>query len=244
MLGPLFILFIFLFGMARASFSQGCIVYKKEKDGIFVGADVRSVTYSAHGATSQMETNYNNVCKIGNVNNIHFAVTGHAADIGLDEARKACNNKITFSDVVRIYAETFGQRLADILEADRRTMRETYSKNFPAGTVVGGSVFFFYENGTLIGRVIKITLVSKPTEKATISTRNENMDSIGVAGSTTGIGNVVFHKDIWKKGAVKGITNLIEIEKMANPNGVAGVVDILFVSNKNEEEWIQRRKCE
>jgi hypothetical protein len=243
MLCRIFITLISLFVLTTAVFSQSCIIYKKETDGIFIGADIRLVSYSAYGATSQVEANYSSVCKIGNVDNIYFAVTGYVADIALIEARNACQNKKILSDIVSQYVESFGQKLADALEADRGSKFEFFKKKFPAGSVLGGSVFFSYENGVLTGRVIKITLVSQPTEKATITTRNEIMDSIGIAGSAIGIRTVLFNKDIWKKGAVRGITNLIEIEKIANPNEVEGDVDILFVSSKNEKEWVRRKKC-
>ena len=95
-----------------------------------------------------------------------------------------------------------------------------------------------------MGHVINISVISHPTEKATVTTRNEIIDSIGIAGSSIGIKNVVFNKDVWKKGAVKGINNLLSIEKIANPTEVGGVADILFVSTKNEIEWVQRKKCQ
>jgi hypothetical protein len=121
---------------------------------------------------------------------------------------------------------------------------DLYKKKFLPGTVVGGSVFFFYENGILNGRVVRIVLVSQPSQKATIQTKNELIDSIGVAGNIIATGKVLFNKDVWKRGAVNGINNIIRIEKIANPEELEGVADILFVSTKNEREWIQRKRCE
>lgn len=211
---------------------------------MYIGADSRMISYVLNVSTQKIEPSYLSICKIDQVENVHFAVTGHAADMGLTEAKDILKNTRPFPDAIALYATTFGQKLADMLETTRRTMAEFYKRNFPAGTILGGSVFFYYENGTLTGKVVKIQLMSQPNEKATVATWNDNIDSIGVAGNTMGTRNILFNSDVWKKGAVKAINNLIGIEKIASPTQVEGTVDILFVSSKNEIEWVQRKKCQ
>ena len=237
------IFLILLLSISTFSLPQSCVVYKKEKDGIFIGADTRMVTYINDEKTQQVETSYSSLCKIEQVNNFNFAITGHGGNISLDEARKACRNEKLLPEVVKYYAVTFGQKLADMLETDRHTKPAFYKKKFLAGRNLGGSLFFHYENGVLIGLAVKFVLVSQPQDRATISTHTENMDSIGIMGSEIGIKRIVFNKDVWNKGTVNAINNLIGIEKMANPVELGGIVDILFVSNKNQLEWIQRKAC-
>ena len=89
----------------------------------------------------------------------------------------------------------------------------------------------------------RIILLYPPNQKASISTENVPIDSIGATGSTKGIRTVIFKNDIWKKGPVHGINNLINIEKFANPTQFDGNVDVLFLSNKNEMKWVQSKKC-
>ncbi|MBC7828998.1 MAG: hypothetical protein H7122_14710 [Chitinophagaceae bacterium] len=238
----LFSTLVFLFSTSMI-FAQSCIIYKKEKDGIYLGADTRMVSYAINETGRFTEPVHSSICKMGNVNHVRFAITGYAADIALTEAKNILQGTKIFAEAIKQYTTSFGQKLANILEADRSTMLDYFKKKFPAGSTVGGSVFFYYENGLLVGRVIKIILVSQPTEKAVITTLNENIDSIGIAGSAIGIRAAILNKDVWKKGAAKAINNLIEIERMANPAEVGGVADILFVSSKNEMEWVQRKKC-
>jgi hypothetical protein len=241
-LGLSFILMICL--CLQRSFPQSCIVYKKDKDGIFIGADTRAVSYSSNVTTKQVETNYLSLCKIQQVNNINFATTGYGGPASLAEARSACEKEKLLADAVKLYAESFGQALANLLEADRITKNDLFKAKFPQGQTVGGSIFFQYENDSLVGRAVKFILTTSATEKVIVRTRTEYMDSIGIMGSSIGIHRVFYNKDIWKKGPVNGINNLINIEKMANPAEVSGVADILFVSRKNEVEWIQRKKCQ
>ena len=240
-----FSIFIILSFLSSSTvLSQSCIIYKKEKDGIFIGADTRMVSYESNETTRQIEPVYSSICKMGSVNNICFAITGFGADIAMSEAKNIFLNTKLFSDAIKKYVESVGQKIADILETERRQRIAFFKRTFPRGSNVGGSVFLYYENGALMGHVINISVISHPTEKATVTTRNEIIDSIGIAGSSIGIKNVVFNKDVWKKGAVKGINNLLSIEKIANPTEVGGVADILFVSTKNEIEWVQRKKCQ
>lgn len=224
--------------------SQSCIVYKKEKDGIYIGADTRMVSYVTNESNRRVEPTYVSICKIDKVDSVHFAVTGHHANLALNEARTVLQNTKPFSDAVALYATTFGQKLADMLETTRHEKPDFYKKNFPTGLVLGGSVFFYYQNGILNGRVVRITLISAPSEKATVTTKNDNLDSIGIAGNAIGTRNILYNSDVWKKGAVTGIKNLIGIEKMASPTQLEGVADILFVSSKNEAEWVQRKTCQ
>ena len=244
MLARIFLILSLWSGSSELSRSQGCIIYKKEQDGIFIGADTRLVSFTLNESTRRPESSYTSICKMDQVNNINFAVTGYAADIGLSEARTVMQNTKVFTDAIELYTKSFGQKLADILETDRLTKSDLYKKKFLPGTVVGGSVFFYYENGILNGRVVRITLVSKPSQRATIETRHDPIDSIGVAGNIVGARKILFNKDVWKRGAAKGINNIIGIEKIANPTEMEGAADILFVSTKNETEWIQRKRCE
>ena len=237
-------LFILIVCLCRQHlFAQSCIVYKKDKDGIFIGADTRAVSYSRNITNKQIETSYLSLCKIDQVNNINFAITGYGCTTSLAEARSACQSAKLLADVVKVYTETFGQKLADQLEADRITKNDFFKTKFFQGRTIGGAIFFHFTNDSLAGRAVKFILISSATEKVTIRTRTELMDSIGIMGSSIGIHRVLYNKDIWKKGAVKAINNLIDIEKMANPAEVGGIADILFVSQKNEVEWIQRKKC-
>ena len=231
-------------GSSEICFPQGCIIYKKEKDGIFIGADTRMVSYTVNESTRRTESSYSSICKIDQVNSINFAVTGYAADVGVSEARNVLQDKKDLTEAVELYIKVFGQKLADILETDRLKKSELYKQKFLPGTVVGGSLFFHYDNGILNGRVIRIVLVSEPSQKATIQTRQEVLDSIGIAGDLVGAKSILFNKDVWKRGAAKGINNIIGIEKIANPTDVEGIAEILFVSTKNEREWVQRKKCQ
>lgn len=244
MLARFFFILLWLLGLAGVSYCQSCIIYKKEKDGIYVGADTRQVSFTINESSHRPESNNLSICKMDQVNNINFAVTGYAADIGVAEAKRVLQNTQVFADAVEIYTKSFGQKLADVLETDRLTKSDLYKKRFLPGTIVGGSVFFYYDKGILNGRVVKIVLVSQPSQKATIETRHELIDSIGIAGKIVATEKILFNKDVWKRGAAHGINNILRIEKIANPQELEGVVDILFVSTKNEREWIQRKRCE
>jgi hypothetical protein len=244
MIARIFLILVVWSSSSQICFSQGCIVYKRENDGIFIGADSRMVSFTINESTRRAELSYTSVCKIGQVNNINFAVTGYAADIGVSEARNVFQNTPDFTAAIESFVKSFGQKVADILETDRLTKSDLYKQRLLQGTVVGGSLFFYYDNGILNGRVIRIVLVSEPSQKATIETRHAILDSIGIAGNIVGAKNVLYNKDVWKRGAAKGINNIIGIEKIANPTEVEGVAEILFVSTKNELEWVQRKKCQ
>src|SRR5215204_1998086 len=228
MLARIFFILSLWSGPSVVSLSQSCIIYKKEKDGIYIGADSRQVSFTINESSGRPESSNLSICKMYQVNNINFAVTGYAANIGVAEAKKVLQNTRVFADAIEAYIKSFGQKLADVLETDRLSKSDLYKKKFLPGTVVGGSIFFYYDNGILNGKVVRIILVSQPSQKATIETRQELIDSIGVAGNVVVTGKILFNKDVWKRGAVNGINNIIRIEKIANPEELEGVADILF----------------
>lgn len=228
---------------ASLTFSQSSIVYKKESNGIFIGADTRLVSYITNPSTQRVEPDVSSLCKIMRVKDYHIAVTGFGADLALQEAATALQRELTIDEVVDVFAMAFGQKLADLLEKDRRTRPDFFKKKFLPGTNLGGAVFVYYNKGNLVGRVVKAIVVSQPTEVATVSRRIEMMDSIGIVGSSIATRNILYNRDVWKKGAANGMRNIIGIEKMANPTEFDGTLDILFISNNNETQWVQSKRC-
>jgi hypothetical protein len=238
----------FLFCIISVSFTastiaQSCIVYKKENDGIFIGADTRLVSYVTNASNQRVEPSVSSFCKIMRIKDYHIAATGIGADVALQEAATALQRDLKIDEAVDAFAMAFGQKLADILEKDRRTKPDFFKKKFLPGTNLGGAVFVYYNKGVLVGRVVKAVVVSPPSEVATVSRRIEMMDSIGIVGSAVATRNILYNRDVWKKGAVNGIKNIVGIEKMANPTEFDGTVDILFISNKNDTEWVQGKRC-
>lgn len=223
-------------------FSQSCIVYKKESEGLYIGVDSRITSYSMDKDTRRVETSELSICKIERVDSIMVAVTGHGANLAMDEAKYLLRAEPQFEDAITRFTKSFGQKLADILETERLT-NPGFKTKYKAGEVLGGALFAYYQNGVLKGRMTRIILLYPPNQKASISTENVPIDSIGATGSTKGIRTVIFKNDIWKKGPVHGINNLINIEKFANPTQFDGNVDVLFLSNKNEMKWVQSKKC-
>lgn len=226
-----------------ALFSQSCIVFKKENDGIFIGADTRLVSYVTNPSTLRVEPNLSSLCKIMRIKDYHIAVTGFGADVALEEAALALQKDLTIDQAVDAFAMAFGQKLADLLEKDRRTRPDFFKKKFIPGANLGGALFVYYNKGVFVGRVVKAVMVSQPTEVATVSRRIEMMDSIGIVGSAIATKNILYNRDVWKKGAANGIKTIVGIEKMANPTEFDGTVDILFVSTRNDTEWVQSKRC-
>lgn len=237
-------LLVLLFGLGGLVNSQSCIVYKKEPNGIFIGVDTRSVNFVVNENTKRTEMNFLNMCKTDRVKNISFAVTGYATDLAIKEAITTLQNVPSFQDAIIQYTYSIAKKLADMLETDRHIKPTAYKKKYPAGTILGGAVFVYYENGMLFGRVVTLTLESLPTERSLVGTTNKLIDSIGVTGSSIATRNILMNKDIWKKGTVAGINKIISLEKLANPTQLEGLADIFFVSDKNEYEWVQRNQCQ
>ena len=223
--------------------SQSCIVFKKENDGVFIGADTRLVSYVTNPSTLRVEPNISSLCKIMRIKDYHIAVTGVGADVALEEAALALQKDLKVDEAVDAFAMAFGQKLADLLEKDRRTRPDFFKKKFIPGANLGGAIFVYYNKGVFVGRVVKAIVVSQPTEVATVSRRIETMDSIGIVGSAIATKNILYNRDVWKKGAANGIRNIVGIEKMANPTEFDGTVDILFISNRNDTEWVQSKRC-
>ena len=236
-------MYLFLLSASQAVPGQSCIVYKKESNGIYVGVDTRAIIFTVNTNTKQTEAASMNMCKTDRVNKVSFAVTGYGSDLAIDEAKKTLQEVSSFHDATIQFTSKFAQKLADILETERRVKPAQYKKRYRAGMKLGAALFLYYEQGNLVGRVVSLTLISAPTEQSLISTQNDLIDSIGVAGNALATRNVFTNKDIWKNGAVSGIKKIVSIEKMATPSDLEGVADIFFVSKSNEYEWVQQQQC-
>ena len=81
-------LFFFLFTQ-----SQTCIIAKKTKDAIYVGADSRLTTQRKIISTGKIITDTSSGCKIYTYGKFNFAIEGAFINNATNEAKEACSKR-------------------------------------------------------------------------------------------------------------------------------------------------------
>src|SRR5690349_6921346 len=92
------------------SFSQTCVIARKTKKAIYVGADSRVSIYRSD-MQGNSRTDTGSICKIYRCGKFNFAVIGTSADISIKNAKAACLNGNNFSQVINLYADSQNKEL-------------------------------------------------------------------------------------------------------------------------------------
>lgn len=227
------------------SYSQTCIIAKKTKDAIYVGAESRGIVPYYDPITKKTyKKPISNLCKIQSYGIFNFTVCGIGFPIAMDECKKAAKNQKSFTSVAKKYITSFSKRLRDTLESIRDDKFLSFLdivKDIPQDSNrLGRTIFFGVEADTLFLGQIDFYLDSKFWEPVLISV-DAKVGNLFGGGHLNHIKDTIIKESTWAEGEVKTINALIKIEIMNDSLEVGGDIDIIKITTR-DKVWIQRKK--
>lgn len=232
---------LYLLLLCSDTFSQTCIIAKRTKKAIYVGADSKTTIIHKNEFTNEIDSSYGSICKIITMNNYNFAVIGYMANIEIEDGKKACINNTTLLDVINDFAITFSAKLSARLEEIRKenifyfsTVSESLKPN------ISQTIFFGKEKDTLFTSVVQFQLKTSALEPVVIEALFLSR-SLLYGGHIEEIRDTIEKKSTWRKGAIKTIIKLINIESSYHPKLVAPPIDIIKITRK-KIKWIQKKQ--
>jgi hypothetical protein len=224
------------------AFSQTCIIVKRTKHAIYVGADSRFSRTGIYGNGKTDTVPYEG-CKIHTVGKYHFAPSGAYIDLNAETAKRVFRTAPSFSDGIIKFAEEFATAVRDSLDMVRTRLPANYrvmQDKYKGG--IGNLVVFGYESDTQFVRVLKFETLLLP-QSVTISPwlYSIHKDSAFAVGEINGLHSIINDKKTWRGSYKKAIINLIKVQSKYTPMTVALPVDIMKVV-KRRDKWILRKQ--
>jgi hypothetical protein len=222
-------------------FAQTCVIAKKTKNAIYVGAESRETFTKTNLTTKESYDSSGSICKIHNVGKFNFAVLGQEIDVEAAIASKICEHSTTFDEAMELFQKLFSQYLTKYLEFSRVNTPHTYLKivenNKP---VISQTMFFGYESDSSVLAVVLFGVVNPFTEPVQIAHKILHRHLL-YGGHVDEIRTVIEKDSTWTFGMVKTIRKLINDEIMAHHYDTGGEITILKVSPNGSILWIPRK---
>ncbi len=221
--------------------SQTCIIARKTKKTIYVGADSRGTPYSYNPLTKKTTRDTaSNLCKIYSSGKFNFAASGVGFPMAMEAAKKTLTGKKNFMEWINAFVTSFGKALSDTLEKYRTEKPNVFQTVVPVSKKLSRVIFFGVEADTLYLAQVDLYLKSSLNEKVDISAGG-GPNTIIVAGHGEKIKDIVFKESTWREGDIRTIKRLIKVEADANKMEVGGDIDIIKITIQ-KTEWIQKKK--
>jgi len=219
-------------------YSQTCIIAIKTKNKIIVGAESRTTFPGINPITHERLVKFEDtVCKIWEGKNINFTISGYPGSKLISFARTLLkNDSITFSQFEERYKKEALKIVLKAIENDNKPPFPT--PTYQVGKVLTDIILFGRENDSL--KMVRISLVFLDDAKFHWWQVKER-DTIG-SGETAEIesNNILYDKNTWKNGYIKGIEYLINYVHDLYPKNVGGPINIIEVT-KRKTRWIGKK---
>lgn len=240
--GMLRIIYAIILITVSHCYSQTCVIARKTKKAIYVGADSRTTVYLYAPSTGELTFDTGSTCKIFTHGKFNFATLGANLQMSIDEAISACDNSNSFKEVIIKYATSFVNKFAEDLEENRKKRFNFFStlidKQLPNLAQI---IFFGKESDSLFLGIVQFRILSSKLEPVKLSAYFAE-SNILYGGHIDEIKDTMQTPKIWKRGTIETIKALISIEAKAYPLEVGGFIDMIKVSRK-KTKWIQKKEA-
>jgi len=213
-----------------------CIITKKSGDAFFCGADSRQTRFKKT-MNGEVIPEYHSVCKIKTFNNIFYTVSGYTTEnieVGIKEALIA-RSLASLKNNIGI---TVPARVNSAVRDRRIFLGEKFSEYHPKNSIFTVILLFGSFNNDLFAECIFFV----PDDTGV------NWDW-SIVKDIDAFGNVyeiqqskeLYDPNLWSKGEVYAINELVSTAQRYQPTKIAPPVDIVKIT-KHGAEWIQRKQ--
>lgn len=222
--------------------AQTCIIAKKTKEAIYVGADSRLTSTRKIISTGKIITDTSSICKIYTHGKFNFAIEGAFLNEAIIEANNACLKGKSFPDVIKIYFDSFGKKLMKLVDYIKKSDSSTFRERIANGWF-SQIIFFGEDSDSLHLSLLFFTYNEISSNSFRIDCKvSTGKNDILMAGHIHEIKDIIYKPETWASGEIKTINSLIQIESKYHPMEVGGYIDIIKYTKKNGGVWIQRKK--
>lgn len=224
------------------SYTQTCIIAKKTKDAIFIGADSRIVSSSRINGVYKKDTS--SMCKIFTQGKYNFAISGSGINQSPKYVSDACKKGGSFVQVIQNYTNTFNEWIKnDINRLKVALPTDSFYSLYKSWQPYYNNVIFWgIEKDTLFLGMAYFTATLEPLNNNNIRIEGWiSQETMFAIGHTNHIEKSL-KKETWKGDVSTIIQSLIKIEAKANPIEVGGQIHLLKFTKKSGLEWINRKK--
>jgi hypothetical protein len=234
------ILFIFLILFANGLFAQTCVIAKKTKNAIYVGADSREVFTKTNPNTNKLYDSIGSICKLYHIGNFNFASLGQEIDAEIKMAKIICRDKKSFAEVVESFGKMFGSYLGFYLQYQKTHDSNSYHKLIKEKPFISQTMFFGYENDSAILADVLFQVPDTIKDFIIIKHTIIKRDLL-YGGFVEEIRGPIEKETTWKNGTVQTIKKLIQVEMAAHPKDVGGDINMLKITPDGQIEWIPKK---
>jgi hypothetical protein len=224
-------------------FGQTCIVAIKNKGVVYIGAESRVGYHGKYTLTQQEGGIFSDTtCKLVVGSKIGFAVSGYDGLRMKSLAMEILNDTISFESFRKNYQEKSIHILMDDMQYDMANFREYSNRMFVDKNILSSIIFFGINGDSVFLKRSTVVISRDPKLGGFITWYNNPQQDTLAAGEVTEIykTKILFDKNVWKHGEVKGIEYLIGYSHNLYPDKVGGPINIVEVK-KNEIKWIGKK---
>lgn len=235
------VLFLVTILNATNSFTQTCIIAKKSKDAIYIGADSRLTNKRAVDNIYFEDTL--SMCKVFSEGKYNYAVSGNGINMSPEYIRISCQKGGSFIDVMKDYGKTFSEWIKNDLNRLRVALPVDtfYSFYKSCQPYYNNAIFWGIENDTLFLGMAYFTITLEESSNIKIE-GFIHQDSIYAIGHTINIEKLIRKQETWYGNISKKIKELIKIEATADPIHVGGRIHLLKFTKNKGLKWINGKK--
>lgn len=234
-----FICLLFSLSFYTISSSQTCILLKKTKDAIYVGAESRFVRY-VYSYNNKPQRDTGSMCKIFSEGKYNFALSGYGLEESLGYVRKACKKGGDFWTVMDNYQKSFNGWIGERVNILQKIMPPDSFILFVSR--MAPSVLFFGINAdSLFSGLVDFSIEGYLNGNFEINFSVSTVEMYGL-GYTDHIISKTLKEETWRGNIAETMRSLIEIESKKHPYNVGGQINIVKFTKLNGLNWIGGKK--
>lgn len=234
--------FIPLLIIASSTHAQTCIVLRKTKTEIVVGADSKTRKYVKKNNGLGYDTLFRSMCKILNYKNVGFAVSGVNIEGLIDVVKLAIDEGGSIGTIAKSCGQILNDEWPKFLKSEYERNPNLYVKLFNDSSYISGIMLFGVESDSLASYQVRSLMIDKMKAYTDVYVDTVFSGQTIAHGHTAEIQKLLNIKSTWSKGTISGINTLISIEANAVPLVVGGKITMARFTKKKGFEWIS--KCE
>jgi hypothetical protein len=221
-------------------FGQTCVIARNTKDAIYIGADSREVFTKTDPKTNKLYDSIGSICKLYHVGNFNFAALGQEIGEEIKMAKKICQDKKSFSEVLESFGKVFASYLSLYLQYEKTHDSNSFQNLIKEKPFISQTMFFGYENDSAM--LADVLFQVPDTIKDVIILKHVIIKrDLLYGGFIEEIKDPIEKNSTWKDGTVQTIKKLIQVEMAAHPKEVGGDINILKITPDGQIEWIPRQ---
>jgi hypothetical protein len=220
--------------------AQTCVIARKTKDAIYVGADSREVFTKTNPNTRKLYDSIGSICKVYHIGGFNFAALGQEIGEEIKMAKMICRDKKSFADAIESFGKMFASYLGLYLQYQKTHDSNSFNELIKEKPFISQTMFIGYEHDSAMMADVLFQVPDTIKDVIIIKHTIIKRDLL-YGGFIEEIRDPIEKETTWKDGTVQTIKKLIQAEIAAHPKEVGGDIIVLKITPDGQIEWIPRQ---